>query len=428
MSKKSAAAKADVAGSDAGTPQGGGAGTGTASLEIAEGFDPNAARKAVFARYRQGSQAEREIALETIPGAAELQAGYDQGEVAYTEDGDTSGDAAVQSARVPEPAVAAAGAPVVESPQPSSTPEMVELTVFGEKVYKPKTEVEAAGGVMAMQLLLASEHRAAQGRFEDAKKLSTRAALAARDASDKERILQSKMRDLTRPPQPAAPAQPVSTMRGEQPNSPPPATPNQAPAAQDVRSTAKKMVEGLWSGEPEMAEKAVEEVLASLQRPGAQAQVDPGKIAELVVAKVERDLAAKRAVELQEQERVAVNDLMRSDQFKPIMENPAVRNFALLRYNQAALDKRNEGRSKVEIANEVANEVLSTMGHTPTAGSTQAAQVQSEVSARTSFKRRLPTPSSASERAPAEEREARFPTKPTDIVNLLRSARHQQPY
>jgi hypothetical protein len=275
-----------------------------------------------------------------------------------------------------------------------------------------------------MQFKLAAEHRVAQ-----AAELGRKAAEASRNVLDKDRILATKLQEVTRAPTPA------STMQGSQPSSAPPASPNQA-AAQDVLVDARKVVEGLWSGNPEVAEKAFSEVLANLNRGTAPQTLDPNKIAELVMAKVERDLAVKDEQAAKEQERLAVNDLMRSDRFKPIMETPEIKATTQLLFREALSDKRNQGRSKVEIANEVGSRVLSMIGkdvpngdarQNDTSAAAQAAAVQSEINARTNFKRRLPVGSNASERSPAAVQAPTFPTRASDVVNMLRAARGQPP-
>jgi hypothetical protein len=419
-----------------GKNEGGGAiGSGTGSLEISGAHDPNAKRKAIMARHTQLSQATRETDLQEVPGAAEMQAGFEDDGSAEQEDQGTVGNTAMQTPRETRQEVLQPPEAVVSSTQPQATqpvepeaPEMVRLEVFGREIFKPRSEVEAAGGVQALQMKLASEHRmaqAAQGgpnaelRMRQAQDLARRSEFAARNAVAKDQAYRDKLREFT------GAAQPI----GSPPTQPIQATPTQATVAQpaDRQALIQRAVEGLWSGDPEAASRALSEVMAIPT--SGQSQVDPNKIAELVVATVERDLAVKDAHEQMAAQKRSVNDLMRSERYVPIMGNPIVRSGTLDAFTRACADRRNQGRPMVEIAQEVAEYALSTLGvpteQQPQITATQ--QVEQETRTRTNFKRRLPTPSSASERAPPAQQEPSYPTAPRDVVAMYRAARNQRP-
>lgn len=382
-------------------PGGDTAGTGTNTLDVAPGFDPNASRKAILARHTALSQAEMELDHENVPGLAQMNRGYDQGETAETDDGDAS-DTGMQPPRETPGEIAEEP---LQSAQPvvaSDANEQVTLKVFGKEIIKSKAEVDAVGGVEAAQTMLAAEQRRSENRLQDAERLAQLANQLARNAADKQRELDEKLKQLGR----------------SAPNAATPAQPNQAPAAQDPALIEKIRV-GLWSGDPEQADAAIREVLATSQ---PSQSIDPQQIAELVQAHLDAQHAQDKAVAAQEQQRKAVNDLMLSDRFKPIMERPEIKATTQTLFNAAMADKRNQGRSWVTIADEVGSQVLGMIGAT---SAPPAAEVTAEVAARTNFKRRIPQPSSASNRAPTSEREAEYPVRPADVVALLREARGQ---
>jgi len=381
-------------------------GTGTNSLQVQGVHDPNAARKAIMARAAQLRQAEVELDRETVPGL-----GYVPGEAATTDVGDT-GDTAIQHPRAEQPEPLQSPEPVIDSGQPEPEPqptqpqqvqgqpqELVTLKVFGKELNRPKAEVDAAGGVEAMQMKLAAEYRQWQ-----ASELARKASEAARDAQDKARVLGEKLKQIAAP-------------NGNQP-----AQPNQATAA---ALSDEQIVQQLYSGEPEAALAAIRELRAAKQ---VSPQVDPAQLVELVKAKVESDFAEREAINAQEQQRQAVNELMMSDRFAPIMGNPEVKAMAQREFNAAVRDRRNSGRAWVQIADEVGSKLLGFMGiqTQPSQAATQPS-VQQEISTRTNFKRRIPQPSAASDRAPTAEQPVQYPTKPSDIIAMYRAARGQAP-
>lgn len=386
-------------------------GSGTDSLEIAQ-VDPNAARKSIIQRYNAEAQAERELDLEKVPGARALQAGYEQGETADTTDGDTVGEGAVQAPRAAE--VAPEPVPVVDSAQPTITApestETVTLKVFGKEVVEPKSVVDAAGGVEARQMQLAADVR-----FQQAEELARKAMETGRIAADKRREYETKLSELSagRPAAPAAEARPAATSTDSRPAA-------GTTAAEGEVDPFDHLVEEIYSGDPARAKKALEEVVRLRDSGQASAAIDPTQIASLVQAKVENDLAAREAFNAVEEQRRAVNDLM-AGQYSNILSDPTMRADCAHLYNAAVADPRNQGRPWVVIADEVAKRVLGRAG----LAETPNADVQQEVNTRTNFKRRIPQPSSATERVPAEPSEPKFPTKPSDVVNLYRHARHQ---
>ncbi len=386
--------------------QGGAVGTGTNTLEIAADENPlMRKRKEILARYAATSTAERQLDTEQTPGAADLQAGFETGRTVY-EDDSMNGEIDPSAAQPEESVVdsAPSAEPTQDAPAAPSEPEMVTLTVFGQRYEALKSEVDAAGGVEVVQTRMAAEQRLRQ-----ADELAKRAQDLYQHAQDAERNLAQKQRELG----------------SAQPSSAPTAQPNQAPAARaDLAVAAAKAIEGLWSGDPEVAQKTLVDVLANVQASQGQ-PLDPNKIAELVVARVDRDLAVKEANRAQEQQRLAVNELMASERFAPLMADQQLKADTQTLFRAAVADPRNNGRSWVEIANEVGTRMLGHAG-VETAQPPTETRAQVEVNARTNFKRRIPQPSSASERAPSAPQEPAFPTKPSDVVNMLRAARGQQ--
>jgi hypothetical protein len=140
----------------------------------------------------------------------------------------------------------------------------------------------------------------------------------------------------------------------------------------------------------------------------------------LVQAKVESDLAAREARTAASDQISAVNELMES-RYSVVLQDPGLRAAAATMYNNAVKDPRNAGRPLVRIADEVGSQVLQRVGGV----AAPDADITSQVNTKTNFKRRIPQASSASDRVAPAATEERFPTKPSDIINLLRAARHQ---
>lgn len=395
--------------------QGGAYGAGTETLEVKSPHDPNALRKAIFMRGKDMQQAEREIATEQTPGAEELQAVYDKIEQelaagatnegsAATDDGDTPGESAIQPPRTSQPA-----APVVESaatpndgdgqsvPDPNET---VALKVNGRDVFRPRAEVDQNGGVEIFQIKLAAEQAT-----QKANALMRRAEQMSAEAANQQKRFESTVQSGTPTPNTGANAQP-----------------HQAQAAQVDPATVDRMVESLWSGEPEKARAAITEVLAGIPRGQA---INMGALQDLVTARVNATIADRDAAAAQTNETTAVNDLMRQDRYKPIMDDEDTKATAVREFRAAEADPRNKGRSKVHIASEVAERMLRIKGIDTATPALPAAEVRVEQGARTNFKRRIPVSSNASERANPNQQEQRFPTKPSDVINQLRQARGQ---
>jgi len=384
-------------------PAGDTKGTGTDSLEIAQ-VDPNASRKAIIARHNALSQADREIDLATVPGAAALQAGYEEQEGAQTPDGDTAGEGAVQTPRA-APVASEPVAGVDSAPTPSG--ETVTLKVFGKDVVESREKVEAAGGVEARQIQLGVEHR-----LQQAEDLARRDERLRQFAADKRREFEDRLSRLSQP----APAQvqpaPASTQSR-------PAAETTAPAG-NVEDQAAHLVAELYSGDPDRAATALSEVL-KLRESGRHTAADPNEIAALVQAKVESDMAARESKNAANDQVNAVNELMES-KYGTVLGDPVLRAAAAQMYNNAIKDPGNKGRPLVKIADEVGTLIMSRVD-----GGVKVpdADINAAVNTRTNFKRRIPQPSSASERVPSEPAEPKYPTKPSDVVNMYRAARHQ---
>ncbi len=384
-------------------------GSGTDTLEIKQ-IDPNAGRKAIIAKHNAVQQAEREIDVEQVPGAKTFQGGYDQGEVAMTADGDTAGGNALQSQRAA--AVESNAAPVVASAQ--AEPEMVTLKVFGKEIVEPKDKVEAAGGIDARQAEIAAgiKLQHAQSEAQAAERLQ-------RIAREKAADYNARLNKLTQPV--AKPAHTPPALTTTVPTDSRPAAETTA-AAGEVDPDIANLVTVLYAGDPAESQKALAEVLRKARAPGVTPSVDVEGITALVQAKVDADLAARDAHNAVEKQRDAVNKLM-VDEYGVILTDPTLRADCAHLYNAAVADPRNQGRPWVVIAGEVAQRVLGRAGHVAAPN----ADVQQEVNTRTNFKRRIPQPSQASDRVPATAAEAKYPTKGSDVVNLMRAARHQPP-
>lgn len=381
-------------------------GTGTNTLEVTEGFDPNAARKAIIARHTALTRADLEMDHETVPGLGPL--GYQQGETADSEAGDGS-DTAIQSAtpetqgEIGETVLQDENGMVDSTPQAtesnSQDVEQVELKVFGKAVYMPKTEVDALGGVEVAQTIEAQKHRLAQADV-----LAREANRLYLEAKSRKREYEEKLQQLGR----------------TAPNGTPAAKPNPAQAVQDP-AMIEKILEGLWSGDPEQGQAAIREVLARQQ---AGPQTDPQQIAELVQAQLEAGRAEREALAAHDKQRVALNDLMREERFAPLMQDDSIKAMMRREFDAAKDDKRNQGRSWVAIGEEVGTRMLGLMGK-PAGAEPVLADAQAEIAARTNFKKRIPQPSSASERAPSSQTEPTYPTSARDVVSMLRAARFQ---
>lgn len=377
-------------------------GTGTNTMQEIEGDPRGNSRKSILARYNASTQAEREIDNEQVPGAREMQSGYDQGETADTEDGDTTGEGAIQHQRAAE-----VDAPPVEAPDPN---EIITLKVFGQEIHKSRAEVDAAGGKDAMELVLAADYR-----LQQAGTLAQRAYEASQSAAETKRIYDQKLQEMRA--QQGAQTQSTAPASGAH-------TPSQAAGGVD-QDTVKHLVAELYSGSPERMEAAFSDVFSRMNaRPAGSPEMTPKQIEELVQASVDKDRAAQRVYQADVDQVNSVNELMKG-KYAHIMANPQIAKDCRDLYYAAEKDPRNQGRAKVLIADEVAGRVSAMMGIGPNADNPGEAEVQQEVATRTNFKRRIPQVSNATGRVPAAETVPAFPTKPSEIVNLLRAGRNQ---
>jgi hypothetical protein len=383
-------------------------GTGTDTLEIKDGDasgidpntqhgkdirerfnDPNAARKAIIARHAALTQADREIDLETVPGAKTLQGGYEEGGDAATEDGDATVDGAMQ----PQREVVAPAADAVVDSAATGGDELVTLKVFGKEIQESRSAVEAAGGKEARQIQLAAEERLRRGgeHLAHAESDARRAEELGRVAADKRRAFNEQLKILNGASRPTeSPTVEATVPAVRQPAS----AETPAPRGAVDESQIENLVTELYSGDPDRAKAALADVLAAVRG-------SPNATLEQMAALEERygdTIMAKG------------NEHLRRD-------------CALL-YNAEIVDPKNRGRPLVVIADEVATRVLGRAGIVDAPN----ADVAAAVSTRTNFKRRIPAASSATDRVPAQETQPEYPTKPSDVVNLLRAARHQPVY
>jgi hypothetical protein len=388
--------------------------------------DPNAARKAIISRHSALRQAEFEQDLDTVPGAKQLQDGYKEDEVATTDDGDAATvDGAMQPARGdPEP-IAEDPTSGVDSPtqtQASRTDrgdENVTLKVFGKEIVESRAAVEAAGGKEARQIQLAAEERLRRGseHLEHAEADARRAEELARVAADRRRAftdLQKRLGDASRPTEPTPVTAADSSARQ------PVSVETPAPKGPVDQSQIENLVTELYSGDPERASAALSDVL---QRVRGSPQMTFEQISALAQARFDTEWAEREAKAATQVQVDAVNHLMEDRYGDTIMAkgNEKLRRDVALLYNAEIADPKNRGRPLVVIADEVATRVLGRAGIVDAPN----ADVAAAVSTRTNFKRRIPQPSSATDRVPQQETAPAYPTSPRDVVNLLRAARGQ---
>jgi hypothetical protein len=179
----------------------------------------------------------------------------------------------------------------------------------------------------------------------------------------------------------------------------------------------------LYSGDPDRAKAALADVLAAVRgSPNATLE----QMAALARAQFDTEWAEREATAAKTVQIKAVNQLMEERYGDTIMAkgNEHLRRDCALLYNAEIVDPKNRGRPLVVIADEVATRVLGRAGIVDAPN----ADVAAAVSTRTNFKRRIPAASSATDRVPAQETQPEYPTKPSDVVNLLRAARHQPVY
>lgn len=364
------------------------------------------ARKAIYARAGAGRIAETQLDLEDHPAAAAVIQALESGEIITDPENvelDDDGNIVVAPVEVAEEQTE-----VVEPPAPTATPEMVTLKVFGQDYVLPKEEVDRRGGVAAAQMQLGADHR-----FRQATHLASQAQSLYGE-------LKVKLADVERREQALQSSATAGTPSGTQPATPTKSAPND----DALRAKVKSTVDVMFKGDAEATEKSLTEVLAMIPR---GSDMSPEDVVALVLAKVEakqlRDRADQQAEQIkhaQAQEARDVNNLM-ATKYKAINDDPDLRSMAQGMFRTARLDQRNKGRSLVSVADDVGARMMERIGGTPEGSAT----VQGEVRTRTSMKRRIPQPSAAGERAPAEPQDPGYPTKPSDIVNMYRRARNQ---
>jgi hypothetical protein len=390
-------------------------GTGTNTMEMT-GNSKLDARKAIMARADAGRQAEVEIDRESHDSVAAYDAAAETGTDTPNEEVRTVSEDALLRARGDEqvgevdngeqtglPAGADTG---------SSVPEMVDLVVFGQSYQLPKDEVMARGGVAAVQMQLAADHRFRQATA--LAKAATEANNQAREKLAEAERLERSLRDRSS----AAGATPSAQQQSGTTN---------PPVDEALRAKVKKTVDVMFQGDAEAVEKSLTEVLAAVPRGRETPPVDD--IAALVLAKVEAKFFQTRASEAAAEAKAAqklevkqVNELV-SSKYKEINDDPVSQAAMRGIFDQLRKDPKNQGRSLVSIADDAG--ALMTQRLHPELASSRGADVQTQMRTRTHMKRRLPQPSGASERAPAAEEESSYPTSGSDIVNMMRAARGQ---
>ena len=374
-------------------------GRGTDTMEIIEN-DPHAARKAIIAKHNDLAQAELDMDMEEHGGIREqtrqmedqLANGFE--EVRNTDKSDDTapdledveGDGSVTEA---------------QDVSAENEGENVIVRVLGEDVSVPKAQVDADGGVANTQRRLGSE-----ARFREAANLSRVAEEATRQANERLADVERRERELIQKTAGRAEAGAQSLPTG---------------ATVDPQAV-DRIVDDLYSGDPERAKLAVSEVLKarglSPDEVRELTEVELGK-SEAKRLREDAEEANRRRSVLVQAERTDVNNLMR-ERYGVILQNPVLLRGTLALFDEATKDPKNAGRSWVSIADEVGASVLQQIG-------APREDVPAEISARKSFKRRLPSPSEATGRSPMAEPEPRYPTRPSDVVAMMRHARGQSP-
>jgi hypothetical protein len=403
-------------------------GTGTDTLDVAAADrpDPNRSRKEIYARASAGTQAEVDIdrstheGIDAMSAAMDAQAaGEDPVEQTFREYGEqVRAQQEQEEAERAGDAAAAAPGDEIDGGDAAAAPaddEPVTLKVFGQDIVLPKSKVDEMGGEKAAQLYLAADFRNRQ---------STQLANLAKEAQDAANAEKQRYEQLQRGITAGGTTVPPTPVDGTQ-------TPTQGKATEDeLRAAVKKTVGVMFSGDEQGAEEALTEALAKVRgttMPTAE------EIAEVVLAKVESrrrsEDATRKAEEAQraaDEERKAVNALM-ATKFGAITSDPELLTATQALFQRERNDPRNAGRSLVSIADSCGMRMAEIAGiHVGEAEEApQATEVQAEIRTRQHLKRRIPSPSSSSDRAPAGDSEPSYPTKPSDIINMIRAARGQ---
>lgn len=351
--------------------------------------DPYADRKGLFAKHRQ--QREQRIAgdLDETPALRATQdavaaAADREGsthELRRGEDLDTERSGrgeSVRPGRAPE-------APARDyDVDPDSG--RVKVRIVGKDYYVPEADIIAAGGLATYQKV-----RAANVQLAEANRIK-------REAEDKLKRLEA-----------AGPSAPANS---------PAAQPGQGPSRADgpgssaeLEAEAERITKDLYSGDPKKAREAIARIISAAGSRGPN--LDPAEVARQAAALLKEqqgappsagtagDDAAVRSVEVEQ-----VNEMMAS-KYGDLLDDPVLRNAALSRFNAARADANNAGRSLVDIAREIAEDVRASKP----AGSGRGAVLER--------KRSLPTPPSAG-KAPAPGAGAPTTTTPSGYIALMR--------
>lgn len=397
-------------------------GTGTDTLEVNGGVDPNFSRKEIYARANAGQQAEVDIDRGDHPSIDEMSRAMESDGVDPVEEIFAEHGAQVLEQQEREQAerdrLAAEQVEVVDddgeptADAPPTAEGTVQLKVFGDTIELPASRVEELGGPRAAQMFLAADYR-----FRQATMLAKQAQEASNAADAKRREIEELERKI----------------RGHAEGDPPPTqrqgTDNQGAAADEaIRAAAKKLTGEMFSGDPQRIEDALTEVLA-IRSPGSPPPAVED-IASLVAARLERDQSLRvarendeKAKDAREKERLALNALM-AEKYGDLVGNPELRDITYAKFSQMRADPRNAGRSLVSIGDECGALVAKALGIQT--GATPEEAIKPALQARTQLKRRIPSPSVSADRAPSGEVDT-APLTGSEIVNMLRAARGQTP-
>lgn len=386
-------------------------GTGTETLEVTGGNAKLDARKEIYARAEHGRAAEIAIDREQHASVDENARAFETDDQTRGEDVNTVSEDELLRRQTAE---AEGGSETVEAGTDDGAgtgdDPMVDVKVFGQTYQLPKSEVDAKGGPVVVQLLMAADHRMRQ---------ATALAAGARDMHTRAQASLAEVERLEKSLRERSSAGGGTPSDQQQQGTTTAKLPDDA-----LRAAVKKTVDVMFKGDAEDAERALTEVLAMIPR--GQAAPSTEDVTALVLAKVEAKLFQSQADAQRKQLDTAakletddVNRLM-TTKYKAIIDDPDQMAMAQGLFIAARRDPRNKGRSLVSIADDVGSKMLAKGGTAQT-----ETQIASEQRTRTNMKRRLPQPSQTSERASATEKQVDYPTTGKDIVNMMRAARNQ---
>jgi len=211
-----------------------------------------------------------------------------------------------------------------EPEEPEEQPAMVDLKVNGQVIQKPREEVEAEGGVAAIQKRIAAEQRLEQAAKERREIEEARAKQRQYEAE-----LSRREQELTRK---AAELANAAKTTGN--------------VTDDDVAIAQEFVDGVYSGDEDQAKKAFAKVVQALRKnntPPQQAAIDPNTI----VAEAKKQWRYETDLEAGRQEF--------NEKYKHLSENPNL--HYMTNMATARIQQHNPDWSPRKIILEAAREV-----------------------------------------------------------------------